>query len=63
MTSDHAINMIIIYLVHACLKGRYQITYRGNHVVNICLRQACCKGVTEEEAARNISTFLSAPIA
>ena len=26
-------------------------------MVNICLRQACCKGVTEEEAARNISFF------
>ena len=31
---------------------------RGKHLP--C--QACCKGVTEEEAARNISTFLSAPI-
>ena len=44
------------------LKGRYQIKQNGNHVVKICLRQACCKGVTEEETARNISTFLLAPI-
>ena len=28
-------------------------------MVNICLRQACCKGVTEEEAAGNVSTFFT----
>ena len=30
-------------------------------MVNICLRQACCKGVTEEKAAGNISTFQQLP--
>ena len=50
------------FLKFQIVKGRYQIKKRGNHVVNISHRQACCKGVTEEEAARNISTFLSAPI-
>ena len=28
-------------------------------MVNIFLRQACCKGVTEEEAARNVYFFIS----